>query len=411
MKIRDRIKELRRVKASELSPNPRNWRTHPEGQVNALRGILAEIGYADACLVRELPDGKLEIVDGHLRQSLDPDQMIPVLVLDITEAEANKLLTVLDPMAAMAEANKDALGQLLLEIDTESEGLQAMLEELAVGEGIDVFADGAGELQDPEPQIDRAEELQAEWKTETGQLWEIVGKAGTHRVLCGDSTSEEDVGRLMGGDRADMLLSDPPWGVAYTGKTKDALTIAGDALTEDNLARLAAAAFDLAEHYSRPGAYWYATVTSGPLHLVFAEDWKRRGILRQIMVWAKDSMVLGHSEYHYQHEPILFGWVPGGERHCNKDRTRTTLWQVDRPKASREHPTTKPVKLWAMAIYDGSRTDENILDPFLGSGTTMVAAEQLGRVCYGMEIEPKYVAVILQRMKDMGLEPKLEKSE
>ena len=116
-----------------------------------MQGVLAEIGYADACLVRELPDGKLEIVDGHLRQSLDPDQMIPCLILDITESEANKLLTVLDPLAAMAEANKDALGQLLLEIDTESEGLQKMLEELAAGEGIDVFDDGAGELQDPEP--------------------------------------------------------------------------------------------------------------------------------------------------------------------------------------------------------------------------------------------------------------------
>lgn len=131
MKIRDRIKELRRVKASELRPNPKNWRTHPESQQDALRGVLAEIGYADACLARELEDGSLELVDGHLRAETTPDTEVPVLVLDLDEAEAAKLLTVLDPLAGMAEANEQALGELLAEIETESEGLQAMLEGLA----------------------------------------------------------------------------------------------------------------------------------------------------------------------------------------------------------------------------------------------------------------------------------------
>jgi len=142
MKIRDRIKELRRVKASELSPNPKNWRTHPQGQQDALRGVLSEIGYADALLARELPDGTLELVDGHLRAETTPDMEVPVLVLDINQDEANKLLTLLDPMAGMAEANKDALGQLLLECQTESEAVQKMLDALAAENGLDVFADG-----------------------------------------------------------------------------------------------------------------------------------------------------------------------------------------------------------------------------------------------------------------------------
>ena len=189
-------------------------------------------------------------------------------------------------------------------------------------------------------------------------------------------------------------------------RPKDALEIENDKLDEVGLAQFIRAAFDLAEQHCRPGAYWYATVPAGPLHLLFAEDWNQRGILRQIMVWAKDSMVLGHSEYHYQHEPILFGWKPG-ERHNNTDRTRTTLWHVDRPKASREHPTMKPVELWVRAMEDGSRPGGTVYDPFLGSGTTMVAAEQLGRLCYGMEIEPKYVAVALERLAGMGLEPRL----
>jgi hypothetical protein len=136
---RNRIKDLRYVKASSLSANPHNWRTHPKAQQDALLGLLAEIGYADALLARELSDGTLELIDGHLRAETTPDQIVPVLVLDLDEDEAKKLLTTLDPLAAMAEANKDALGQLLHEIETESEGVQTMLDELAKQNGIDLL--------------------------------------------------------------------------------------------------------------------------------------------------------------------------------------------------------------------------------------------------------------------------------
>ncbi len=143
MKIRDRIKELRRVRAGDLKPSPRNWRTHPDSQRAALEGVLSEIGYADALLARELPDGTLEIVDGHLRQSLNPDQEVPVLVLDVTEAEATKLLAVIDPLAGMAEADEEALGKLLAEIETDSEGLAAMLDELVDENGLGPEAEPA----------------------------------------------------------------------------------------------------------------------------------------------------------------------------------------------------------------------------------------------------------------------------
>ena len=138
-----------------------------------------------------------------------------------------------------------------------------------------------------------------------------VYQLGSHRLMCGDSTNTKNVAQLMGGLKADLLLTDSPYGVSYVGKTKDALKIENDSLGEDELTQLVHSAFDNAEAVCRAGAYWYATVPAGPLHILFADDWKRRGILRQIMVWAKDSMVLGHSEYHYQHEPILFGWIPG----------------------------------------------------------------------------------------------------
>jgi len=130
MEIRDRIKELRRVKASDLRPNPKNWRTHPQAQQDALRGVLAEVGYADALLARELPDGGLMLVDGHLRAETTPDMEVPVLILDVTEAEADKILATLDPLASLAEANTEALRELLDGIDTQSAAVQAMLDGL-----------------------------------------------------------------------------------------------------------------------------------------------------------------------------------------------------------------------------------------------------------------------------------------
>jgi len=389
MKIRDRIKELRRVKAAELLPNPKNWRTHPKAQQDALKGILAEVGFADALLARELDDGSLMLIDGHLRAETTGEQEVPVLILDVDEKESDKLLATFDPLAGMAECDSAALDALLRNVDTGNEALQQMLTDLAESSGL--YLDNDKEIVE-----DEVPEVQAEAITKTGDLWLL----GEHRLLCGDSTKEEDVKRLMNGSKADMLLSDPPYGVSYVGKTKDALKVENDALDEAALTDLVKRAFDNSEEICRPGAYWYATVPPGPLHILFAEDWKRRKILRQIMVWAKDSMVLGHSEYHYQHEPILFGWKPG-ERHKNSDRTRTTLWKYDRPKASREHPTMKPIGLWTQAVEDGSRKEEIVYDPFLGSGTTLIAAEQLGRKCYGMEISPQYCDVIVKRWETL----------
>jgi len=194
-----------------------------------------------------------------------------------------------------------------------------------------------------------------------------------------------------------MMITDPPYGVAYTGKTKDALTIQSDDVPEDKLEEMCAAWFDVAEKSCRDGAYWMATVPAGPLHSVFLLEWKRRGILRQVMVWVKDSMVLGHSEYHYRHEPILFGWKPGGKRHRNTDRTKTTVWEFDRPKRSTDHPTMKPVEMWCYGIKNHTRNNDLIYEPFSGSGTTILACEMTNRRCAAIELDPKYVDVSRRR--------------
>jgi len=385
--IRDRIVEFTRIKASELTPHPQNWRKHPKAQQAAMSGILKEVGYVDALMVRQ-HEGGYQIIDGHLRAETTPDATVPVLVVDLDDAETALVLATFDPLAAMAQASAEHLDALLQQVNTTDTALQAMLADVANNAGLYAQKNE----QDAEPKLDQADELNKTWQVKTGDIWSL----GQHRLMCGDSTKADDVARLMNGAKADMLLSDPPYGVSYVGKTKDALTIENDALDEDGLKALIGSVFDHAQSFCREGAYWYATAPAGPLHLIFADDWKRRGILRQIMVWAKDSLVMGHSEYHYKHEPIIFGWIPG-ERHKNSDRTRTTLWEYDRPKASHGHPTMKPVALWSQAVQDGSRTDEIVYDPFIGSGTTLVAAEQLNRKCYGMEISPAYCAVILQR--------------
>lgn len=247
-------------------------------------------------------------------------------------------------------------------------------------------------------------EIPEEIKTDIvlGDLFEI----GPHRLLCGDSANLDDVARLMDGAMADMSIADPPYGVAYVGKTKDALKIENDDLDENALEEINKKWFDGVDLSVKPGGYVLATVPAGPPHLIFALDWKQRGWLRQIMVWNKSVTVLGYSEYHYKHEPILFGWKPGGERLKNSDRTKTTVWDFEKPAANRDHPTMKPVALFAYAIGNHTRKREIVYDPFIGSGTTMVAAHQLDRKCYGMEIDTKYCQVIVDRM--LKLDPSLE---
>ena len=232
--------------------------------------------------------------------------------------------------------------------------------------------------------------------TKKGDVWIL----GNHRLICGDSTTLADVEKLVGGDKCDMLLTDPPYGVSYVGKTKDALTIENDSLSEESLSEMMDLAFGNAFIVCREGSYWYASVPAGPLYSVFHEDWKKRKILRQCLIWVKDSMVLGHSEYHYRHEPILFGWIEGGTRHKNSDRTRTTILEFDRPKRNAEHPTMKPVELWERLIQDGSRNGEVVLDIFGGSGTTIIACEKLGRKARVIEFEPKYCDVIINRWEE-----------
>lgn len=214
MEIRNRIKELRWVRARELLPNRKNWRRHPKAQIKALLGLLAEIGYADALLVRELPDGRLEIIDGHARAETTPDALVPVLVLDVTEEEADKILLTLDPLAAMAESDGDRVKALLATVHSDNPGVQELLRRIAEQQ-----SQGGLEPEDVEEvhvSPDRAAELRAKWETETGRVWQ----AGEHHIGCGDCTLDDFVAHVcrLSGRRFRMINTDPPYGVHYANK-------------------------------------------------------------------------------------------------------------------------------------------------------------------------------------------------
>ncbi len=416
MKIRDRIKELRRVKAKDLVAHPKNWRVHPKAQAAALRGLLAEVGYADALLARELPDGKLQIIDGHLRAETTPNSIVPVLVLDVTEAEAEKILLTLDSLAGMAEANAGRIEALLETVRTDSAAVAALLERVAGQDGARAL-NLPGAVLDPDAQIDRAVELQKKWGTAHGQLWTI----GPHRLLCADCRDAEQVARLWREDGRSirMIWTDPAYGIDYVKTKNEALQhlhkgtkvktdIANDSLSPRETHDLFRIALTIAAERAEKGAACYATVASGPLLVGFIQAFESAGFsFKHHLVWVKQQIVIGRCDYHYRHEPILYGWLENGPHYFSPDRTHDTVFEVDKPVSSEFHPTTKPVALIAEMIANSSLANELVYDPFCGSGSTLLAAHQLGRVGYGVEIDPGYVAVTLERLSVLGLRPEL----
>jgi len=410
--IRDRIRELRRVPARELLPNPRNWRRHPREQAAALQGILAEVGYADALLARETPDG-LMIIDGHLRAETTPDQDVPVLVLDVTEEEADKILLTLDPLAGLATVDKSDLRSLMDSVKFSSDDLAAVLQPLWPGQRPELR-----DLKDPPAQIDRARELKTKWGTETGQAWRI----GPHRLICGDCREEGTMRRLWAdnGPKLRMVWTDPPYGVDYAAKNvflnrsdrgnRIQAPIENDKLTADETGILFKQALMLARQFAEPGAVCYATVPAGPLLSYFIQAFTAAGFTyRAQLTWVKQQFVIGMADYHHRFEPILYGWLPDAAHYFIGDRTQDDVFEFDKPHVSAFHPTTKPVELIARMVANSSRPGELVHDPFCGSGSTLLAAHQLGRIGYGVEIDPGYVAVTLERLSALGLKPELAK--
>ncbi len=344
------------IDVDKLLPYARNARTHSKKQVQQIASSIVEFGFLNPVLV----DKNLTIIAGHGRvlaaQTIALNKIPVVRVEHLTDAQ-RRAYTLVDNQLALNSGWENDL--LKIEID-ELKALDFDMELLGFDD-LDELLDSAGGTEGNTDPDEIPEVQQNIHGVVRGDIWQL----GDHRLMCGDSTSKDDVERLMNGEKADMMFTDPPYGVSYVGKTKDALTIESDDLSPDELKNKNKLWFDRVDEAIRDGAYVLATVPAGPLHLIFAQDWKDRGWLRQIMVWNKSSMVMGHSEYHYKHEPILFGWKPG-DRLKNKDRTKTTVWDFDRPSRSEQHPTMKPVEMWKYGIENHTVHNNLIFEPFSG---------------------------------------------
>ena len=226
-----------------------------------------------------------------------------------------------------------------------------------------------------------------------GDLIEI----GEHRLLCGDSTCSDTVAKLMDGEKADLMVTDPPYNVDYTGKTKDALKIDNDKMSSGDFSDFLNGFFDCALIEMKAGSpiYVFCPIEDGSfLNSFLSSGFK----LQSILVWVKNTIVLGRKDYQYKHEPILYGWKEGAAHKWYGNYDKSTIIECAKPPRNGEHPTMKPIELLETLMTNSSKTKDLVFDPFLGSGSTMVASHQLKRKCYGMELDPKYCQVIIDRM-------------
>ena len=399
---------LEYVDPNQLRNNPANWRQHPENQVAVLQDQINEVSWAGAALVNERntadgwssQDAVPTLIDGHLRKKVATTrgEKVPVLFGRWTPKQEALLLATLDPIAGMAAQDDLALKALMGNIQTESENINAMLKDL-LGEKelVDTAAVGAA----PEANLDAADELQVKWGTAVGQVWKIESKTRPgefHYVGCGSCTDEAFVLSIFGDRRAKCMWTDPPYGVNYVGRGESAMPVTNDA--PEQLEALLTDAFKIADKVLVDSSPYYVCHAdkNGPIVRRVIEDvigWK----FHETLIWLKDHMVLTRCDYHYQHEPILYGWK-AQNRFWYSGRNKTTIIAAPRPQTSDRHPTEKPVLLVAETLVNSTQPGDLVYEPFGGSGTTIVACETLARLGICTELEPKFAAVIIERLHE-----------
>lgn len=386
--------ELKLVDIDKLVPYARNARTHSEEQIKQIQSSIREFGFVNPVLI----DGKFNIIAGHgriLAAKAEGLEAVPcVLVEHLTEAQKKAYIL--------------ADNKLALNAGWDMEMLKIEIEELK-GHDFDIGLIGFDsdeielifqqdeEVNEDDFDVDKALDDIAEPITKLGDIWEL----GNHRLMCGDSTDKETVEKLMGGMKADLYLTDSPYNVNYVGKTKDALTIENDSMVDDKFRCFLADAFTAADNVMKQGAVFYIWHAD-------SEGYNSRGAchdtgwqVRQCLIWNKNSLVMGRQDYHWKHEPCLYGWKSGASHLWATDRKQTTILNFDRPSKSPDHPTMKPILLFDYQIQNNTKGEDIVLDTFARSGTTLIACEQNGRTAYVMELGPKYVEVIIKRWEEL----------
>jgi len=325
---------------------------------------------------------------------------IAVTFVDVDEDQAARIVAADNRTADLGEYDDRLLLELLADLpDLDGTGYDpGDLDEL---ERALAARDQPPALNDP----DDAPGLSAETVTKCGDLWQL----GPHRLAVGDSTDPLVWELLLDDNKADCMWTDPPYGVSYVGKTKDALTITNDELSSDGLRQFLRSVLGIAFTSCDVGAAWYVAAPPGPLHLTFGDLLVELRVYRQTLIWVKDQFVMGRSDYHYRHEPVFYGWTPGAAHHPPPDRKQDTVFEIARPKRSEDHPTMKPVELITRHIENSTDPGDLVVDPFAGSGSTLIACHGTNRRAALIELDEKYADVICRRFQEhTGTVPVLE---
>jgi DNA modification methylase len=375
------------VKVDKLIPYVMNSRTHSEQQISQIASSIREFGFTNPILI----DEDNNVIAGHGRlmaaKKLDLQEVPAIVVTGLDERKRRALVIADNKLALNAGWDEEVLKNELTDLAADFGDLMGFSdEELAALLGIEATEGLTDE--------DEVPELPEEPVTKLGDIWVL----GNHRLMCGDSTSIDDVEKLTSGQKVDLLLTDPPYNVAYEGGT--GLTIKNDDMSDDKFRQFLRDAFVSADSCMKQGAsfyIWYADVeTYNFSGAVKDTGWK----LSQILIWKKSSLIMGRKDYHFIHEPCIYGWKEGAAHLWASDRKQTTVFEFAKPKKNGEHPTMKPVELFEYQLLNNTKGGDIVLDSFGGSGTTLIAAEKNGRVAHLMELDPKYCDVIVKRWEE-----------
>lgn len=384
---------IEHLSTDDLVPYARNSRTHSPDQVQQIAASMHEFGFTNPVLIDETNT----IIAGHGRvmaaQQIGLVRVPCIRLAHLTDAQRRAYVIADNKLAEQAGWDMATLARELEDLAAESFDLGLLGfgdDELRALLGQDDAQDAGGGLTDP----DDAPEPQPDPVSQPGDVWAL----GPHRLMCGDSTVDDHVALLLGGgSMADVWITDPPYNVDYTGRTKEALKIASDSMAAPAFRQFLAKAFACARDVLKPGAafyIWHADL----------EGYNFRGAcddvglqVRQCLIWKKHTLVLGRQDYHWLHEPCLYGWKDGAAHRWTSDRKQTTVLEFDRPMRNADHPTMKPVALIEYQLLNNSARGDVVLDSFGGSGTTLIAAEKNGRIARLMELDPRYCDVIIRR--------------
>lgn len=385
--------EIQKIVVEKLNPakyNPRKDLKPGDPEYEKLKRSIETFGYVEPVIWNKKTGN---IVGGHQRFKVlkhEGAKEIECVVIDIDSDEEKALNIALNKVSGEWDIPK--LADILDELDKSM--FDISLTGFDAAEIEDLFSKVHDkEVKDDDFDADKALEEIKEPITKLGDIW-LLGK---HKLICGDSTKISDVEKLMDGKKANLCVTDPPYNVNYSAGKENERVIKNDSMDDKSFHEFLLAAFE--NIYTilddGAGAYIFHADTEG---LNFRKAFKESGFhLSSVCVWVKQSLVLGRSDYQFQHEPVLYGWKPTGKHRWYSDRKQTTVWNFDRPSKSPDHPTMKPVPLIAYPIQNSSMTNCIVFEPFAGSGSTLIACEQTGRICYAVELDEKYCDVIVKR--------------